>query len=869
MSSRQPRLAVIVANGITGDSRVQKIALSAAHDGWEVLLIGRSLTAKVQRSLIGEVKVVRVPVGNDMVRAENQRRRSGTGVLQPGAGVPRGAEAWQATYEARSRMRSERVSRLGEQTNPISAVARFGLRGVSYVDRLTHRARTRASAWDLGRLPDPNEPVGDWRRDQPNLVDLDLAFGPVIERFRPDVIHVNDITMLNTGAIAAARLRRRGHPVTWIYDAHEYVAGVDWPTARTMSAYPALEREFIGRADAVVTVSPEIAEIIREDHRLPVTPLVVRNTPVRAAVGRSTGASVRAAAGVSDDTPLLVYSGYIHAERGLDTAVDALPLMPDVHLAIVADLNNRLLAKLLRQANRVGVADRVHPVPYVAPQDVADYLASADLGIICSKKTINYELSLPTKLAEYVHAGLPVVVSDVKTLSAYVRQHQIGSVFEAGDPQSFVGAVRSVLGDREAMRGNISDAILDELSWERQTGELLALYRSLSGLSPSPRPELGWDVSETVAPPRRPDAASRQGTAGEDDLPWRPLGNTKIKLGLGTANSAGQLAALAQAVTASDPNVSAEVITRTSGHGFGYPSDVYVSSKELRTLNVQLDLVKRVLPRYTHYISDAFSPAFGRLNGHDISGDLPALTIAGIKTGLLCHGSEIRDPDRHLEQMPHSHYRHAAPEMLQSLRRQSRHNADVLARNDLPVFVTTPDLLTDVPRATWIPLVVDVDSWSSDHPVLERSRPVVLHAPSKRWTKGTELFLADLEEMDARGLIELRLIEGVPWAEMRENVKSADIVVDQVAIGSYGTLACEAMAAGRPVIAHLTDTVIAAFDGPSPLVDTDPLGVRATVERLLDDPAGTVEIGRRAAEFARRVHDGRRSAAVLSAFLQS
>ncbi|GAA3716485.1 hypothetical protein GCM10022204_40320 [Microlunatus aurantiacus] len=868
MSSRPPRLAVIVANGITGDSRVQKIALSAAHDGWEVLLIGRSLTAKLQRSRIGEVKVVRVPVGNDMIRAENQRRKSGTGILQPGAAFPRGAEAWQATYESRGRMRSERVSRLGEVGGPLASAARLGLRGVSYLDRMSHRARSKAATWDLERLPDPTQPVGDWRHDQPNLVDLDLAFGPVIERFRPDVIHVNDITMLNTGAIAAARLRRRGHPVKWIYDAHEYVAGVDWPTARTMSAYPQLEREFIRRADAVVTVSPEIAEIIRDDHGLPATPLVVRNTPVREAVGRGTGVSVRAAAELTDETPLMVYSGYIHAERGLDTAIDALPLMPEVHLAIVADQNNALLAKLLRQANRVGVADRVHPVPYVAPQDVADYLASADLGIICSKKTINYELSLPTKLAEYLHAGLPVVVSDVKTLSAYVRQHKIGDVFEAGDPGSFVDAVRSVLSDRVAAKANITNDILDDLSWEHQTVGLLALYRSLSGLEPTPRPELGWDVSETVRPPRRPTASVGRDPSIGDDLPWRPLGNTRIKLGLGMANSAGQLAALAQAVTTADLNVSAEVLTRSSGHGFGYPSDVYVSSKALRTLNVQLDLVRRVLPRYTHYLCDAFTPVFGQLNGSSISGDLPALAKAGIKTGLLCHGSEIRDPDRHLERMPYSHFRQAPADVLQSLRKQAHDNAKIIDEVELPVFVTTPDLLADVPRATWIPLVVDVDAWNSDQPVLARSRPVVLHAPSKRWTKGTDLFLADLEEMDSRGLIELRVIEGVPWAEMRDEVKSADIVVDQVAIGSYGTLACEAMAAGRPVVAHLTDTVIAAFDGPPPLVNTDPTGVRATIERLLDDRPGTAEIGRQARDFARRVHDGRRSAEILLPFLQ-
>ena len=80
--------------------------------------------------------------------------------------------------------------------------------------------------------------------------------GPAIERFQPDVIHANDVKTIYTAATAAARLRNRGHSVRWLYDAHEYVPGVDWPTPRTMRGYPDLEREFIHRAHAVVTVYP-------------------------------------------------------------------------------------------------------------------------------------------------------------------------------------------------------------------------------------------------------------------------------------------------------------------------------------------------------------------------------------------------------------------------------------------------------------------------------------------------------------------------------------------------------------------------------------------------------------------------------------
>ena len=869
MPSRPPRLAVIVANAITGDSRVQKVALSAARDGWEVCLIGRSPTGKVQRSRIGAVQVIRVPVGNDLARAENARRKTGTRLLQPGSSMSKGREAWEATFESRQRLRSEQISLLGQRGTPLASAARFGLRGVSYLDRLSHRAKEDAAAWDLARRPDPAAPVGDWRHDQPNLLDLDLAFGPYIERFRPDVIHVNDITMLNTVAIAAARLRRRGHPVSWIYDAHEYVAGVDWPTPRMASAYPELEREYIHRADAVVTVSPEIAEIIQRDHQLATRPLVVRNTPVREAIGRDSAVSVRTAADLPAETPLLVYSGYIQAQRGLDTAIDALPLLPEVHLVIVANLNNPALTKLLRRADRVQVADRVHAVPYVDPQDVADYLSSADLGIICSAKTINYELSLPTKLAEYIHAGLPVVVSDVKTLSAYVREHGIGSVFEAGQPESFATAVRAALADREARRTGITEEMLVDLSWEHQAEGLLKLYRKVSGLDPRPRTDLDWDVTEVKDPPRLLNTRHERHAVTGEDVPWRRMGNTKIKLGMGMGNYAGQLAALAQAVTERNEQVSAEVITRTAGTGFGYPSDIYLSARSLTDLEVQLDLARRVLSRYTHLISDAFLPILGQLNGTDISGDLPALTRAGIKTALLCHGSEIRDPKRHLERLPYSHFNNASDDLLEARIRAVQHNADIVAQVDLPIFVTTPDLLDDVPKATWIPLVVDVDAWSCEVPVFERQRPVVLHAPSKRWTKGTDLFLPDLEEMDARGVIELRLVEGVPWTTMRDQVQAADIVVDQVAIGSYGTLACEAMAAGKPVVVHLTPTVLTALGGTPPLVNTEPTGVRAAIEQLLDDRDRAREIGREAHDFVRVTHDGRRSAELLGGFLQS
>ena len=272
-------------------------------------------------------------------------------------------------------------------------------------------------------------------------------------------------------------------------------------------------------------------------------------------------------------------------------------------------------------------------------------------------------------------------------------------------------------------------------------------------------------------------------------------------------------------MTEARSDVSAEVFRYGSTSSFGYPANVEVENRLLRRVDVQLEQVARILPRYTHLLADAYHPVFGPLNGTHISGDLPALRQARIKVALLSHGTEIRHPLRHLEREPDSPYRYISAAELERLISICERNLQTADESGLPLFVTTPDLIEYLPEAVWIPLVVDITSWATDQPLLERDRPIVLHAPSARWTKGTERFIDDVRALHDQGLIELKLAEGLPWRKMRRLVQDADIVIDQVAIGSYGTFACEAMAAGKPVIAHLSETVAKVVGEVPPILD--------------------------------------------------
>ncbi|MEU9506127.1 glycosyltransferase [Micromonospora sp. NPDC048170] len=863
--ARRPRLAVIVANGITGDSRVQKIAIAAARDGWDVTLIGAGGT-RIKRTRMGPIEVVRLPVRSHMRQqlTGNPLRRRVTqfGISDKQALARRRAihQAWvrQVTAEI-GWLRDDQASGARKLLGMPPSRA---LGAMVRVRRAAHKFRERAFGWEQAQSQKP-KPTGNWRRDWPQLLDLDLAFGPFIEELKPDLIHANDITMINTAALTVARMRARGEKVAWIYDAHEYVPGVDWPKPEMSTAFPGVEREYIRRADAVVTVSPEIAERLRADYKLPELPLVVRNTPIRESVGAlHERPSVRAAAGVGDDVPLLVYSGWLSAERGLGTAVNALTALPEFHLAIVSGRTSPELEFLLNRAEEIGVRERIHVVPYVAQHAVPDYLSTADLGLICSKRTLNYELSLPTKLAEYLHAGIPVIASDVKTLGEFVSRHGVGEVFRSDDQGTFVEAVTRAMADRAGLRARITEPILQDLSWEEQSAALMRLYRKVSLVSPTElRPEVPWNVDEHAAPAPIDTAGNRPLDA------WRPLGQTRVRLGLGPANYAGQAAAFAQAICRDNADVSAEVVMRKGPNTFVYPADVYLDLSRINEVDFQVEQVQRIVGRYTHLVVDAFLPVFGYLNGDNIEGDLPALRRADIKVALLAHGSEIRHPGRHLERHEFSLFRDAPEGVLERLTIRAERNRRVAEASGLPLFVTTPDLLEDLPGATWVPLVVDVASWASDHPVMQRRRPVVLHAPSARWTKGTDRILPVLNELHQQQAIELKLVEGVPWEEMRELVRTADIVLDQFATGAYGTFAVEAMAAGRPVVAFLNEPMHARFGAHPPIVNATPGSLRKAIESLLDDRARAVEIGAASANYARDFHDGRRTAAAFEEFL--
>lgn len=345
------------------------------------------------------------------------------------------------------------------------------------------------------------------------------------------------------------------------------------------------------------------------------------------------------------------------------------------------------------------------------------------------------------------------------------------------------------------------------------------------------------------------------------------------RLLIGPANTAGQGWAWTRAAERHLPGVcglSLSVADASGSPGLAFPHDVWLTrSMQLRALAAHR---QRMLGA-THVISESARPVLGDFFTGSLLADLPTLRRAGIAPAVLLHGSEVRDPDGHAGLYPHSPFAGESDDYqrrLQSLVTRTRATLDAF---DGAVLVSTPDLLDFVPGADWLPLVVDVDAFATDAPVLERDRPVVLHAPSNPRLKGTAAIEEALTGLDARGVLTYRRLQGLPHDQMAVAIAESDVVVDQVVLGNPGVLLAESLAAGRVVVAHLIEQVrdrMALGDPdrqPAPVVEADPTTIGQVIERVVGDRTAYREVAAQGPAWARRNHDGRRAAQVLAGFL--
>lgn len=310
------------------------------------------------------------------------------------------------------------------------------------------------------------------------------SFLSYAETMEPDVLYTHDYNTLSIGFEIARTLRRRDVGLYWVHDLHEYVEGLSNIDDGVRRQAADEQARLIHAPDHLVTVSPPLAEALKRDHGLAQRPSVVLNANGAGCMDIAAG-TVRATLGLAPDVPLAVYTGGVAPARGVHTLVAALAELPDLHVALITNNTGAYVETLRERAQADGTAERLHWLPYVAPDAVPSFIRDASVGVHPMVHFENAEVALPNKLFDYCLAGVPVVVSDCRSMAAFVRRWEIGAVFAAEDVSGLAQAIRAVLAERDRYVRHLGQGgeLLDRFAWERQCAVLSqVLDRAHEGL---------------------------------------------------------------------------------------------------------------------------------------------------------------------------------------------------------------------------------------------------------------------------------------------------------------------------------------------------------------------------------------------------
>lgn len=163
-----------------------------------------------------------------------------------------------------------------------------------------------------------------------------------------------------------------------------------------------------------------------------------------------------------------------------------------------------------------------------------------------------------------------------------------------------------------------------------------------------------------------------------------------------------------------------------------------------------------------------------------------------------------------------------------------------------------------------VPFRVDVRRFTAQPPRIHDGAPVVVHAPSHLAGKGTAHVRAAVDALRRRGVsFEYVEISGASQEEALAACARADLVIDQLCVGSHGVWAVEAMCMAKPVICYIHPEVRQLYPEDFPIVDATPATLTDVLAEWLQDPQRRRERGISSRAYAERVHDARTVARLL------
>lgn len=280
---------------------------------------------------------------------------------------------------------------------------------------------------------------------------------------RQDILWANDLDTLSANFLVS-RIKRK--PL--IFDSHEHFTQVpelkNNPFAQKV--WTKIEKYCVSGLKYVVTVCNPIREYFKD--RYGVEAVVVRNMPLK----RERQDAFTPA---EDKENVVVWQGAVNVERGLEELCEAFKWI-NAKLYIIGQGDIR--DELERHVEKEGLGDRIRFFGRLPFEEMMSITEKAKLGVSIDKDTnMNYAVSLPNKIFEYIHCSVPILASPLREIKPIIEKYETGEFIRSYDSKDLSMQINGLISDNEKLNRYAENcrSASEDLTWQKEEKKIFRL----------------------------------------------------------------------------------------------------------------------------------------------------------------------------------------------------------------------------------------------------------------------------------------------------------------------------------------------------------------------------------------------------------
>jgi glycosyltransferase involved in cell wall biosynthesis len=288
---------------------------------------------------------------------------------------------------------------------------------------------------------------------------------------KADALLANDLDTLLPNYLVS---KLKGIPL--IYDSHEIFCEVPElqhnPTKKRI--WEKLESWIVPKLKYNITVNQSIANYFTSKYHVPF--IFIRNIPNYPKIENLKS---RDELSLPKDKKIIILQGAgINVQRGAEELVEAFQYLDENYLLLIIGSGD-VINLLKENVNKYNLESKVRFIDKIPANELRHYTSNSDLGISIDKDTnLNYHFSLPNKVFDYIHAGIPIMASHLPEIEFIINKYNIGVFIDNHDSKHIANQIKTFLirNDYSSFKRNTHKAI-EENNWETEKQKLISLIK--------------------------------------------------------------------------------------------------------------------------------------------------------------------------------------------------------------------------------------------------------------------------------------------------------------------------------------------------------------------------------------------------------